>query len=261
MKQMAITLVAVVLVIAAIVSGCICTYVSNQTEIQRGVERLLDERINEYVEKNKTEFVASLTPVIGANGNWWIGDTDTGCPVTVEGQPGMSAYAVAVANGYQGTETEWLNSLQGSNGADGQTPYISENGNWWIGTEDTGCKAAADASATSNLYRHCVTVYAKKTDASVALKYIFFNSKSDAYNTSEFIDYMKTDKSLRYTCTGLIDKGDNCYIPDDAQISVISADNWMLLINYRDSYSTSGASVFFTKDQVTIDYDHVSEVL
>ncbi|MBE6608493.1 MAG: hypothetical protein E7633_08045, partial [Ruminococcaceae bacterium] len=27
---------------------------------------------------------------------------------------------------------------------DGQTPYIGENGNWWIGDTDTGVKAAGD---------------------------------------------------------------------------------------------------------------------
>ena len=26
----------------------------------------------------------------------------------------------------------------GASGAAGQTPYIGENGNWWIGSEDTG---------------------------------------------------------------------------------------------------------------------------
>ena len=31
--------------------------------------------------------------------------------------------------------------LIGIDGVDGQTPYIGENGNWWIGNEDTGVKA------------------------------------------------------------------------------------------------------------------------
>ncbi len=49
-----------------------------------------------------------LTPVIGENGNWWLGDLDTGV------------------------------SASGANGA---TPHIGENGNWWIGNTDTGVKA------------------------------------------------------------------------------------------------------------------------
>ena len=35
------------------------------------------------------------------------------------GSEGKSAYEVAVENGYEGTEAEWLNSLIGKSGADG----------------------------------------------------------------------------------------------------------------------------------------------
>ncbi len=46
-----------------------------------------------------------ITPHIGENGNWWIGNTDTGVK------------------------------------AEGKAPHIGENGNWWIGNTDTGVKA------------------------------------------------------------------------------------------------------------------------
>ena len=52
-----------------------------------------------------------ITPIIGSNGNWWIGEVDTG--VKAEGKEGES----------------------------GQTPFIGSNGNWWIGKEDTGISA------------------------------------------------------------------------------------------------------------------------
>ena len=55
-----------------------------------------------------------LTPNIGYNGNWWIGNEDTGVPAI---------------------------GVNGSAGADGNTPYIGENGNWWIGEQDTGVRA------------------------------------------------------------------------------------------------------------------------
>lgn len=51
------------------------------------------------------------------------------------GENGMSAYETAVMYGYTGTEEEWLVSLHG---ADGLTPYIGENGNWFTGDTDTG---------------------------------------------------------------------------------------------------------------------------
>ena len=60
---------------------------------------------------------------------------------------GKSAYEVAVENGFNGTETEWLASLKGATGApgangkdgeNGKTPYVGDNGNWYIGADDTG---------------------------------------------------------------------------------------------------------------------------
>lgn len=60
---------------------------------------------------------------------------------------GKSAYEIAKENGFDGTEAEWLASLKGAPGAagangkdgeDGETPYVGENGNWYIGADDTG---------------------------------------------------------------------------------------------------------------------------
>ena len=58
-----------------------------------------------------------LTPYIGSNGNWYIGEEDTG--VTAAG----------------------TNGDNGEDGKDGLTPHIGENGNWFIGEKDTGVKA------------------------------------------------------------------------------------------------------------------------
>lgn len=52
-----------------------------------------------------------ITPTIGANGNWFLGEEDTGKP---------SRGAI------------------GSPGKDGVTPHIGDNGNWFLGTTDTG---------------------------------------------------------------------------------------------------------------------------
>ena len=53
------------------------------------------------------------------------------------GADGKSAYEVAVANGYTGTQAQWLASLKGADGAngkDGQTwqPYIADDKHWHI---------------------------------------------------------------------------------------------------------------------------------
>lgn len=60
---------------------------------------------------------------------------------------GKSAYEIAKENGFNGTEAEWLASLKGAtgapgasgkNGEDGKTPYVGDNGNWFVGSDDTG---------------------------------------------------------------------------------------------------------------------------
>lgn len=53
-------------------------------------------------------------PYVGDNGNWWVGDKDTGVPA-------------------QGTD--------GNDGKDGTTPTIGDNGNWFIDDKDTGIPA------------------------------------------------------------------------------------------------------------------------
>ena len=45
-------------------------------------------------------------------------------------------------NGQDGRDgADGTNGQNGSDGKDGNTPFIGENGNWWIGTTDTGVKA------------------------------------------------------------------------------------------------------------------------
>ena len=73
-----------------------------------------------------------LTPYIGANGNWFIGDEDTG--VCAQGNAG--------SNGAKGDKGDTgATGATGANGTDGITPHIGENGNWFIGDQDTGIKA------------------------------------------------------------------------------------------------------------------------
>ena len=61
----------------------------------------------------------------------------------LKGDFGQSAYEIAVKNGYAGSEQEWITSLVGK---PGDTPYIGNNGNWFVGAVDTGVRAAAITS-------------------------------------------------------------------------------------------------------------------
>ncbi len=117
--------------------------------------------------------VPGQTPHIGENGNWWIGDMDTG--ITAHGAQGATGevpYIGANGNWYvngedTGISAEGTNGPQGlkgdkgdkgdkgqdgvigvdgekgDDGKDGLTPYIGENGNWWIGDKDTGVPATS----------------------------------------------------------------------------------------------------------------------
>ena len=73
-----------------------------------------------------------ITPTIGANGNWYLGTTDTGKPsrgaAGAKGDPGDP--------GAKGDPGE-----PGAAGKDGTTPHIGANGNWYIGDTDTGVSA------------------------------------------------------------------------------------------------------------------------
>ena len=88
----------------------------------------------------------AVIPYIGDNGNWYVNENDTGVPAT--GQDGMSAYEVAVAfNGFEGTEEEWLESLEG---ADGISPLVNigGNGNSFVDGVDTGISAKGEKGDT-----------------------------------------------------------------------------------------------------------------
>lgn len=58
--------------------------------------------------RNGQNGINGMTPIIGDNGNWWLGNTDTEVP---------------------------------ARGQDGKIPYIGDNGNWWINGVDTSVVA------------------------------------------------------------------------------------------------------------------------
>lgn len=103
-----------------------------------------------------------ITPTIGANGNWHIGNTDTGKPSRGEkgdaGGKGDTGKAATIQVGKVttaaagtpasvsnvGTDESAIFDFtiprgdKGAAGADGVTPHIGDNGNWYIGLTDTG---------------------------------------------------------------------------------------------------------------------------
>ena len=60
--------------------------------------------------------IEAITPYIGENGNWYVGDEDTGKPSRGDkGPDGKSAYQYAVEGGYTGTEEEFTAKLAAEN--------------------------------------------------------------------------------------------------------------------------------------------------
>lgn len=64
-------------------------------------------------------------------------------PYFTQGAAGLSAYQIAVANGFVGTATEWLNSLKGATGATGPANTLS------IGTVSSGSTPAVSVTGTA----------------------------------------------------------------------------------------------------------------
>lgn len=95
------------------------------------------------LDKNQGAENAGKALVVDAEGN--VVPSEGGA-----GADGKSAYEIAVENGFEGDEAAWLASLKGAdgkpgadgtpgaNGKDGTTPTIGSNGNWYLGTTDTG---------------------------------------------------------------------------------------------------------------------------
>ena len=73
-----------------------------------------------------------ITPHIGEDGNWWIGETNTCKPS--RGRDGRDG-----TDGYDGRDgVDGTDGKDGKDGKDGYTPTIGSNGNWFINGRDTG---------------------------------------------------------------------------------------------------------------------------
>lgn len=73
-----------------------------------------------------------ITPHIGEDGNWFIGDTNLG--ISANGLSGKSAYQIWLEQGHKGTEQDFMSSLKGDTGA-GKSAYQSWLDSGYTGTE------------------------------------------------------------------------------------------------------------------------------
>lgn len=92
------------------------------------------------------------TPIIGisqytdgkyywtVNGGWLL---DNGNMIPTTGDDGLTPYIGENGNWWLGTTDTGIKA-SGEDGNNGLTPYIGENGNWWLGPTDTGVKARGE---------------------------------------------------------------------------------------------------------------------
>ncbi len=107
------------------------------------------EALDGKLDKNQGAANAGKALVINKSGDVVPGTASSGGG----GADGKSAYEIAVENGFEGDEKAWLASLKGdkgntgpagadgkpgADGKDGITPTVGSNGNWYLGTTDTG---------------------------------------------------------------------------------------------------------------------------
>ena len=96
---------------------------------------------------------AGTTPTIGSNGNWYLGSSDTGKPsrgaTGAQGPKGNTgaqgpkgdtgAQGPKGDTGAQGPKGDTgATGARGATGPAGTTPTIGSNGNWYLGSSDTG---------------------------------------------------------------------------------------------------------------------------
>lgn len=110
-----------------------------------GVTPRIGDNKHWYIGEEDTGIVAEgkngTTPHIGENKHWYIGETDTG--ILAEGKDGATPEIGENGNWYiNGEDTGKLSrgatGATGANGQNGATPEIGENGNWFVNGEDTG---------------------------------------------------------------------------------------------------------------------------
>ena len=151
--------------------------------------------VEDYLKANPPQAGADgkdgITPTIGENGNWYLGDTDTGKPSRGadgakgdKGDPGekgdkgdaftyadFTAAQLAALKGEKGDPGEKGNTGAtgpagpagvpgkdgpkgdpGVPGKDGVTPTIGSNGNWYLGTTDTGKPSRGEQGPGAEVY-------------------------------------------------------------------------------------------------------------
>lgn len=175
------------------------------------------------------------------------------------GPRGLSAYEIYKKEGGQLSEEEWLKSLNGL------TPTIGENGNWFLGTVDTGLPSRGPKGDTGSIKFIVVTelptenidetaIYMKPVEKPTGKnkfeELIYVNGKWEdlgtpnvAIDLSNYYTKEESDEKLLAKQDKLL-AGNNIEISDDNVISALTGSDYPIyrMIARWDNLSTSGSS-------------------
>ena len=127
----------------------------NMTTVQLGIKNGKDgeDGFSPIItqEENDSGYYVTITDAEGTDGFQLLNGRN--------GSNGKSAYLIAIDNGFQGTEEEWLESLKGQDGQDGILVDAPSDGKMygrqdatWVEIADIGGGGITDAPADSKAY-------------------------------------------------------------------------------------------------------------
>jgi hypothetical protein len=112
------------------------------------LKQFLDWSGLKHYDSKIKDYIGDRTCSIGEDGYWYIGGEKT--EYMAAGQDGKDG--VDGAPGQDGKDgVDGAPGQDGKDGVDGLTPFIGDNGNWWIGNEDTGVQAEGKDGDELNL--------------------------------------------------------------------------------------------------------------
>jgi hypothetical protein len=112
------------------------------------LKQFLDWSGLKHYDSKIKDYIGDRTCSIGEDGYWYIGGEKT--KYMAAGQDGKDG--VDGAPGQDGKDgVDGAPGQDGKDGQDGLTPFIGDNGNWWIGNEDTGVQAEGKDGDELNL--------------------------------------------------------------------------------------------------------------
>lgn len=150
-----------------------------------------------------------ITPHIGSNNYWYIGDINTG--VYAKGINGLTPHIGQNGNWFLGSTDTGVKAIA-QDGKDGLTPYIGDNGNWFIGGQDTYVKAAGKDGADG---KGIASINKTEADNKIYYEIIFTDGSLYTLETENAI----TECAISfYTDGGIIEEHDFEYQNDDTYI-------------------------------------------